>query len=131
MSNNNESDEESIILESELESEEDCDIPDPGFFEEEHEYMERMGEPIYDCRKYIEFDIAGGGSGWYKYQIMFNESNKQTKTYGVTCHGKQAVHDGKRAIIKHVAQEYDQRIKFVDNNYECDDDEFELEWLEK
>ena len=80
----------------------------------------------YRQGKYLEFEMAGGGSHWYQYRIMFNESNEQTQIYKVNNNGTILVHDGQRSIIT-----IDDNLKFVNTSYECGPNEFELEWVEK
>lgn len=92
----------------------------------------RCGAPIYSFRrmKCMEFEMAGGGSHWYWYRIIFNDNGSQNEIQRIDTHGTREVYKYQKAVIRHKDGEYNDRIKFVRMDYETRDDEYELEWTE-
>ena len=101
--------------------------------EDDHDEEGKHGASIQSSRirKFMEFEMASGGDHWYLYRIYFDTKHgEQEHINRVDKHGERVVFRDKRAIIR-TLKDGSERLKFVDDDYELnEDEEMNLYWYE-
>ena len=58
-------------------------------------YLQHMGDYVYGAttKTFIDYEMAGGSSSWWKYRVYFDEDGEQEKCCKLSAHGEENLND--------------------------------------